>query len=135
MARDANAAGRFADVISRAKDELVTPDEYMAFAMARREAFDIMHGQDAFEAALAGLREREALGNLWQVRVVRTELANRGLTRRARSPAAKHAATPRRTKKPAGRCGGIASTPSSGASPTASRRPTCATPMRTTSSA
>ena len=35
MARDMNGAGRFADVISRAKDELVTPDEYLTFAQAR----------------------------------------------------------------------------------------------------
>ena len=39
MARDTNAAGVFADVIGRAKDELVTPDEYHAFAH-EREAFE-----------------------------------------------------------------------------------------------
>ena len=75
MARDANAAGRFADVISRAKDELVTPDEYLAFAHARRQAFEFEHGVGEFEKTIERLREREALGNLWQVQQVRRELS------------------------------------------------------------
>jgi superfamily I DNA/RNA helicase len=78
MARDANAAGRFADVISRAKDELVTPEEYMAYAQAQREAFEIKHGAGAFDEVLNDLRTREAEGRIWQVRSVRRELANRG---------------------------------------------------------
>ena len=78
MARDVNAAGRFADVIGRAKDELITPDEYFAYAHARREAFEITHGVGEFEAAVERLRERDALGSLWQVRVVRRELAGGG---------------------------------------------------------
>jgi superfamily I DNA/RNA helicase/RecB family exonuclease len=78
MARDPNAAGRFADVISRAKDELVTPNEYVAYAGARRQAFEIERGAGEFEASVARLREREALGNLWQVQQVRRELVNKG---------------------------------------------------------
>ena len=78
MARDSNAAGRFADVISRAKDELVTPQEYTAFAQAKREAFEIKYGAGTFEQVLAELRERDALGRLWQVKAVRSELAGRG---------------------------------------------------------
>lgn len=77
MARDPNAAGRFAEVISRAKDELVTPAEYLAFAHARREAYEIQHGVGEFDTTVARLRERDALGNLWQVGVVRRELVNR----------------------------------------------------------
>ncbi len=79
MARDQNAAARFADVISRAKDELVTPDEYRAYAHARRQAFEITHGAGEFEKALDQLREREALGSLWQVQAVRRELVGQGL--------------------------------------------------------
>jgi len=78
MARDPNAAARFADVISRAKDELVTPDEYMAFAGARREAFELKHGTDAFEAALERLREHEVMGTLKKVGWVRNDLVGRG---------------------------------------------------------
>ena len=78
MARDANGAGRFADVISRAKDELVTPDGFRAFAEAKREAYEISHGVGDFDKAIAELRERDALGRLWQVQVVRRELVARG---------------------------------------------------------
>ena len=78
MARDVNAAARFADVISRAKDELVTPDEYMVFANARREAFELTYGLGEYEKALAELRERDSLGTLWQVQQVRRELAKSG---------------------------------------------------------
>jgi hypothetical protein len=46
---DVGAANRFADVIGRAKDELVTPEEYMAFAHTRREAFEMKHGAGTFE--------------------------------------------------------------------------------------
>jgi superfamily I DNA/RNA helicase/RecB family exonuclease len=78
MARDVNAAARFADVISRAKDELVTPDEYLAFAHAKREAFELTYGVGEFEKTLEELRERDALGRLWQVQVVRRELVKGG---------------------------------------------------------
>jgi superfamily I DNA/RNA helicase/RecB family exonuclease len=79
MARDPNAAGRFAEVISRAKDELVTPAQFRAFAESKREAFDFEHGVGEFEKTIAELREREALGRLWQVQVVRRELVKGGL--------------------------------------------------------
>ena len=78
MSRDVNAAGRFADVISRAKDELVTPAEFEAFAQARREAFEITHGAGEFEKSIKTLRERDSLGSLWQVKVVRRELTTNG---------------------------------------------------------
>src|SRR5207247_3998408 len=54
--------GRFADLIGRAKDELVTPEEYGAFARARREAFDFRYGIDAFGDALAERPRRNAGG-------------------------------------------------------------------------
>lgn len=78
MARDPNAAGRFAEVISRAKDELVTPAQFLAFAESKREAFDGTFGEGEFERAIAELRERDALGRLWQVQAVRRELAKGG---------------------------------------------------------
>ena len=77
MARDPNSAGRFADVINRAKDELVTPAEFAAFAQGRREAFDMSH-DGGFETVIAELRERDALGRLWQVNSVRRELIKSG---------------------------------------------------------
>ncbi|CAN5574096.1 hypothetical protein BH23CHL6_BH23CHL6_08680 [soil metagenome] len=78
MARDPGAANRFAEMIGRAKDELVTPEEYMAFAHARREAFEIKHGAGTFDEVVATLRRRDAEGSLWQVRAVRRELAANG---------------------------------------------------------
>ena len=63
MARNPNAAGRFADVISRAKDELVTPDEYLAYAHGMREAFELTFGVGEFEKTLDRLRERDVLGS------------------------------------------------------------------------
>src|SRR4051794_10191987 len=77
MARDPNSAGRFAEVISRAKDELVTPAEFAAYAQGKREAFDMSH-DPGFDAVIAELRERDALGTLWQVPVVRGELFKNG---------------------------------------------------------
>jgi superfamily I DNA/RNA helicase len=77
MARDPNSAGRFADVIGRAKDELVTPPEFAAFAQSKREAFDITY-DNSFETVVAQLRERDALGTLWQVKVVRRDLVTAG---------------------------------------------------------
>src|SRR4029078_7900762 len=73
MARDPNAAGRFADVIGRAKDELVTRPELSAFSQSKREAFDITY-ENSFDTVVAQLRERDALGSLWQVKVVRRDL-------------------------------------------------------------
>src|SRR5206468_402805 len=77
MARDPNSAGRFADVIGRAKDELVTPVEFAAFAHGKREAFDMTH-DGGFDGIIGELRERDALGRLWQVNVVRRELVKSG---------------------------------------------------------
>jgi ATP-dependent DNA helicase UvrD/PcrA len=78
MARDRNAAGRFADVISRAKDELVTPEEYLAYAQAKRQAFEARHGAGEFTTAIDELRRRDALGTAWQVKLVRRDLVNNG---------------------------------------------------------
>ncbi|HEY5489317.1 MAG TPA: ATP-dependent DNA helicase [Candidatus Limnocylindrales bacterium] len=77
MARDPNSAGRFADVIGRAKDELVTPPEFAAFARGKREAFDMTH-EGGFDQIISELRERDALGRLWQVNLVRRELVKAG---------------------------------------------------------
>ena len=77
MARDPNSAGRFADVIGRAKDELVTPVEFAAFAQGKREAFDMTH-DGGFDQIISELRERDALGRLWQVNLVRRELVKAG---------------------------------------------------------
>jgi superfamily I DNA/RNA helicase/RecB family exonuclease len=68
--------GRFADLIGRAKDELVTPEEYGAFARARREAFDFRYGLDAYDEALADIRRRDVEGRLRGVRETRRALAN-----------------------------------------------------------
>jgi DNA helicase-2/ATP-dependent DNA helicase PcrA len=78
IARDPNAAGRFADVIGRAKDELVTPHEFSAFAQARREAFELTHGVGVFEELVEQLRRRVAEDTMWQVRMVRRELVGKG---------------------------------------------------------
>jgi superfamily I DNA/RNA helicase/RecB family exonuclease len=78
VGRDPAAGNRFADVIGRAKDELVTPQEFMAFAGAKREAFEITYGAGTFDGVVEELRRRDAEGRLWQVRVVRRELVNRG---------------------------------------------------------
>ncbi|HUG48949.1 MAG TPA: ATP-dependent DNA helicase [Candidatus Limnocylindria bacterium] len=75
LARNPAGADRFADVISRAKDELITPEEYLAFAQARREAFEFEHGHGSFEEVVESLRKRDAEGNLWPVGLVRRELA------------------------------------------------------------
>src|SRR5918992_2219420 len=66
---------RFADLISRAKDELVTPEELGAFAAARREAFDFRFGTDAFGEALETIRRRDAEGGLRGIRETRRALA------------------------------------------------------------
>jgi superfamily I DNA/RNA helicase/RecB family exonuclease len=78
LARDPAAGNRFADVISRAKDELITPQEYVAFAAARREAFELKFGSGTFDEVVEQLRRRDAEGTLWQVRLVRRDLAKGG---------------------------------------------------------
>jgi superfamily I DNA/RNA helicase/RecB family exonuclease len=68
--------GRFAELISRAKDELVTPEEYGAFARARREAFDFRYGVEAWEEAIANVRTRDAEGRLRGIRETRRVLGS-----------------------------------------------------------
>jgi DNA helicase II / ATP-dependent DNA helicase PcrA len=70
--------GGFADMISRAKDELVTPAEFAAHVGARKDAFAVRHGVDAYEAALDSLRERDARRSMWPVRDVRRALLSGG---------------------------------------------------------
>jgi DNA helicase-2/ATP-dependent DNA helicase PcrA len=65
---------RFADLIARAKDEQVTPEEYAAFARARREAFDFTHGSDAYDSALESIRSRTAGRQMQGVRDTRAAL-------------------------------------------------------------
>ena len=67
---------RFAELIGRAKDELVTPEEYGAFARARREAFDFRYGVDAYDEALADIRRRDTEGRLRGIRETRRALGN-----------------------------------------------------------
>ena len=70
--------GGFADMISRAKDELVTPAEYADFVARRKEAFAFRFGSDAWDEALDTLREREAANSLGPIKQVRTEFAKGG---------------------------------------------------------
>src|SRR5262245_38720622 len=65
---------RFADLISRAKDELVTPDEYLAFAHAKREAFDFRFGIEAYDEALDDIRRRSTEGAARGIRDTRRAL-------------------------------------------------------------
>ena len=63
--------GRFADMISRAKDELVLPAEFAAFVEARRTAFVFQFGEDAWAEAVESIRRRKAeqtLAPIWEVR-------------------------------------------------------------------
>ena len=71
------ATDYFADVISRAKDELVTPAEFEAFVDARRAAFVVTWGADAWPEALESLREhRRDRVRTWGIRETRAALAN-----------------------------------------------------------
>jgi hypothetical protein len=61
--------GRFADMISRAKDELVLPAEF-AVVEARRTAFVFQFGDDAWVEAVESIRRRKAehtLAPIWEV--------------------------------------------------------------------
>ncbi|MDQ3492579.1 MAG: ATP-dependent helicase, partial [Chloroflexota bacterium] len=71
-----NAVDRFAEVISRAKDELVSPADYRAFAAGKRTAFDFRYGAGQYEEAVEALRRRQAEDRMWQVQYVRRELRN-----------------------------------------------------------
>ncbi|MEO6349448.1 MAG: ATP-dependent DNA helicase, partial [Candidatus Limnocylindrales bacterium] len=79
VARDPNAGSGFADVISRAKDELVTPSEYAAFAEGKRIAFEMRYGAGSFNSTVDELRQRELNGTLRNVRWVRNKLVREGL--------------------------------------------------------
>ena len=70
--------GGFADMISRAKDELVTPAEYAAFVERRKDAFAARFGTDAWDEAVDALREREAANGLGPIKQVRGEYAKGG---------------------------------------------------------
>jgi superfamily I DNA/RNA helicase len=68
-------------MISRAKDELVTPDGFANFVEARRTAFVFEHGLDAWEEALESIRQRRAeneLAPIWEVRKGLREDAQKG---------------------------------------------------------
>ncbi len=58
----------FAALVNRARDELVTPGEYRAFAEERRAAFEARHGGGSFQESIEALRERGNLGPLRQIR-------------------------------------------------------------------
>jgi len=60
--------GHLAELINRARDELVTPEEYRSHAERRRAEFDTTFGPQGYAEAVASLRRR---GALWQVREVR----------------------------------------------------------------
>ena len=70
-----------ADVVNRARDELVTPDEYRGHADAMREAFEARHGQGSFRTTVAELL---AAGDLRHARDVRRALARGGTAEGAR---------------------------------------------------
>jgi superfamily I DNA/RNA helicase len=78
LARDPNAGSGFADVIGRAKDELVTPAEYAAYARGKRTAFELRYGEGSFDSTVEDLRRRELDGSLRNVRWVRNELVRNG---------------------------------------------------------
>lgn len=91
---------RFADLISRAKDELVTPEEYAAYADARKQAFDFQFGMDAFDEAIEDFRRRKAekrTRGIWDIAQLRTASADhppgRPTDRPRRSPACRSSKT------------------------------------------
>ncbi|MGA2513512.1 MAG: ATP-dependent DNA helicase [Candidatus Limnocylindrales bacterium] len=62
----------FADMIGRAKDELVTPAEYAAFVENKRHAFESKFG--ALESAVEAIRARRAANDLGPIKEVRAEI-------------------------------------------------------------
>ncbi len=92
LATNPNATlGRFADMISRAKDELVTPQEFQRYAMAERTAFQMRHGVEAFDAAVEAIVERQRTDRMWPLIETRRSIANgegdKGADRAARREA------------------------------------------------
>lgn len=86
VGRYPDAVDRFADVISRAKDELVTPAEYRQFADAKRTAFQFRWGVVAYGEAIADLRQRLAEDDMRGVNEARKE-TDQGADRAARRTA------------------------------------------------
>ena len=86
VGRYPNAVDRFADVISRAKDELVTPADYRRFADAKRTAFQMRYGVEAYGEAIEDLRIRLAEDDMRGVNEARSE-AEKGADRAARRQA------------------------------------------------
>ncbi len=76
----------FAALVSRAKDELVTPEMYRAFADGLRCDFDDANGSGSYEEALESMLER---GMLKTVREVRGALGKDSFHREARKAARK----------------------------------------------
>ena len=74
----------FAAIVSRAKDELVTPEMYRAFADERRAAFDDAGGAGSYAEALESMLER---GMLKPARDVRSALGKETFHREARKVA------------------------------------------------
>ena len=70
--------GRFAEMISRAKDELVTPAEYAAYARRQHAAFEKHHGAGAYEAAVEDLRSRRTGDEVRRIKQVRSDLLRNG---------------------------------------------------------
>ncbi len=70
--------GDFAEFISRAKDELVTPAEYAAYAASRRAAFERGHGPGSWAAAIEDLRTVRSEAELDVIRDVRGDLLRHG---------------------------------------------------------
>ena len=62
----------FAAMIGRAKDELVTPAEYAAFAESRRQAFEADFGD--WESAVEAIRARRTAIELGPIKEVRAEV-------------------------------------------------------------
>ena len=62
----------FAEMIARAKDELVTPAEFASFVERKRQAYESEFGD--WEEAVAAIRDRRACNSLAPISEVRAEL-------------------------------------------------------------
>jgi len=74
---------RFSEMIARAKDELVTPDEFAAFVEGRRRAYVAEFGD--WERAVAAIEDRRADNSLAPISEVRIELRRSRETGEARA--------------------------------------------------
>ncbi|MGZ6340803.1 MAG: ATP-dependent helicase, partial [Candidatus Limnocylindrales bacterium] len=95
--------GHFADLINRAKDELVTPAEYRDLAVERRRGFEARHGMGAYDQTIAGLRMRGDLRAARQVQRAFAAAAAGSLATAAATAAAAPAATRSKVATAAGR--------------------------------